>query len=430
MYKIISGGTAADYADNLLALQKKGGYKKYLVGGAVRDILLSKPPHDKDYVVFGGTPQKMLADGYKQVGKDFPVFLDKDGNEHALARKEIKTGDKHTEFEFYFAPDVSMAEDVQRRDFTCNALVYDESNQLVIDLVGGSDDIKHKILRHVNDEHFGEDPLRILRMCRFAAKLDFEVAPETMALAQKMVAAGMIDYLTPERVWKEFESALNTPNFDKFIRTMHQCGALAKILPDVEKMVTTLERTDKHPEGNTFEHTMLVIKEGKRLSPQVKFALLMHDVGKTLTPKELQPRHFNHDNIAEPLIDKVCNDLRVPNQYRHFAKLFAKNHMKFHNVNVMRRNTLVKFLEEISDKFKNKKQLTDFIFACRCDSFGRGGEVSENDVVQFTAATKRCLQNYRIQSKIHARDLPDFETLPKDAGLKARLWNFRISKVK
>ena len=430
MYSILSGTTAQDYANNLLAIQKRGGHKKYLVGGAVRDILLNKHPHDKDYVIFGATPQQMLTDGYKQVGKDFPVFLDKNGNEHALARKEIKTGDKHTEFEFYFGPDVSMTEDVQRRDFTCNALVCDETDEIIIDLVGGSNDIKNKILHHVNDEHFGEDPLRILRMCRFAAKLDFEVAPETMSLAQKMVAAGMIKHLTPERVWKEFESALNTQNFDKFIRTMHQCGALAEILPDIENMITTEERTDKHPEGNTFEHTMLVIKEGKRLSPHIKFALLVHDVGKTLTPKESQPRHFGHDKNAAPLIDKICNKLHVPNQYRHFAKLFAKNHMKFHNVNVMRRNTLVNFLEEISDQFRNKRQLIDFIRACRCDSFGRGGETSADDAALFSAAAERCLQNYHIQSKIHARDLPNFETLPKDNRIKDILFNYRISKIK
>ena len=183
----------------------------YLVGGAVRDMVLGKPPHDSDYVVFGATPSEMEAQGFTRVGKDFPVFLHpQTHDEYALARKEIKTGDKHTDFEFVFGPDITPAEDMQRRDFTCNALMYDKENDKIIDLVGGVEDIKNRIIRHVNTEHFIEDPLRVLRMCRFAAKLDFTVAPETMLLAKKMVKGGMIDHLTAERVWKEFESVLKT----------------------------------------------------------------------------------------------------------------------------------------------------------------------------------------------------------------------------
>ena len=208
----------------------------YLVGGAVRDMVLGKTPHDKDYVVFGATPEQMLQLGYTRVGKDFPVFLHpQTHDEHALARKEIKTGNKHTDFRFVFGPDITPEEDMQRRDFTCNALMYDETNRRIIDLVGGVEDINNRLIRHVNTEHFIEDPLRVLRMCRFAAKLDFAIAPATMKLAQDMSCTGMLQHLTAERIWKEFESALNTEHFDKFIAAMHDCGALKVVLPEVEK---------------------------------------------------------------------------------------------------------------------------------------------------------------------------------------------------
>ena len=255
--------------------------KTYLVGGAVRDMVLGRPPHDSDYVVFGATPEEMTALGFERVGKDFPVFLHpQTHDEYALARKEIKTGDKHTDFKFVFGPDITPAEDMQRRDFTCNALMFDAENNKIIDLVGGVEDIHNRVIRHVNTEHFIEDPLRVLRMCRFAAKLDFEIAPETMKLAQDMTRTGMLNHLTSERIWKEIESALNTDHFDKFIRTMRECGALKVLLPEVDKLWDTPERTDYHPEGNSGEHTMLVLQQGYNLSPKIKFALLLHDIGK------------------------------------------------------------------------------------------------------------------------------------------------------
>lgn len=406
--------------------------KIYLVGGAVRDMVLGKPPHDSDYVVFGSTPEEMTALGFKRVGKDFPVFLHPTTrDEYALARKEVKTGNKHTDFKFVFGPDITPTEDVQRRDFTCNALMYNPENGQIIDLVGGVNDIENRIIRHVNTEHFIEDPLRVLRMCRFAAKLNFEIAPETMKLAQDMTRTGMLNHLTAERIWKEIETALNTEHFDIFIRTMRECGALKVILPEVNQLWNTPERLDYHPEGNSGEHTMLVLKQGYNLSPKIKFALLLHDIGKIDTPADILPRHIGHDAAAAPRIDEICQRLKVPNKYRDFAKLVAKNHMKFHNVPQMRNSRFVMFLEELTNNFRDGKQLIDFMRACKCDSFGRGS-TSENagkENEEIFAAARRCLHNFRVQRTLKATDMPNFEKLTKDKTLKTKLIEFRAKHI-
>ena len=406
--------------------------KIYLVGGAVRDMVLGKTPHDSDYVVFGATPEIMETQGFNRVGKDFPVFLHpQTQDEYALARKEVKTGDKHTDFTFVFGPDITPAEDMQRRDFTCNALMYDEKNDKIIDLVGGIDDIKNRIIRHINTEHFIEDPLRVLRMCRFAAKLDFEIAPETMKLAKNMTKTGMLSHLTAERVWKEIETALNTEHFDKFIRAMRECGALKVILPEVDKLWDMPERTDYHPEGNSGEHTMLVLKQGYNLSPKIKFALLLHDIGKIDTPADILPRHIGHDKAGLPRIEAICSRLKVPNKYRNFALLVAENHMKFHNVPNMRKGKFVSFLERLTDNFRDGRQMIDFMRACKCDSFGRGssGQQSNDRNEEIFAAARRCLCNYRIQRAVKADEIPGFENLPKDKTFKDRLLQFRAGRI-
>ena len=406
--------------------------KTYLVGGAVRDMVLGKPPHDSDYVVFGATPQEMEAKGFVRVGKDFPVFLHpQTHDEYALARKEVKTGNKHTDFEFVFGPDITPAEDMQRRDFTCNALMYDKENNKIIDLVGGVADIQNRVIRHVNTEHFIEDPLRVLRMCRFAAKLDFEIAPKTMKLAQDMTKTGMLNHLTPERIWKEIDTALNTEHFDKFIRTMRECGALKVILPEVNKLWDMPERTDYHPEGNSGEHTMLVLQQGYNLSPKIKFALLLHDIGKIDTPADILPQHIGHDKAGLPRINEICDRLRVPNKYRDFALLVAENHMKFHSVPAMRKGRFVSFLEKLTDNFRNGKQMIDFMRACKCDSFGRGTSAEANaaENEEIFVAARRCLHNYRIQRAVKAEAMPNFENLPKDKTFKDRLLQFRAKQI-
>ncbi|MBQ8672183.1 MAG: HD domain-containing protein [Alphaproteobacteria bacterium] len=401
----------------------------YLVGGAVRDMVLQKTPHDRDYVVFGATVEDMLQKGFKQVGKDFPVFLHPESkDEYALARKEEKIGDKHTSFRFTFGPDITPQEDVVRRDFTCNALLYDENTQKIIDLVGGVRDIENKIIRHINAEHFIEDPLRVLRMCRFAAKLNFAIAPETMDLAKKMVQNGMLNHLTAERIWKEFETAMKTVYFDKFIIYMRECGALKVILPEIDVLWQIPERTDYHPEGNSGAHTLLVLHQGANLSPLLKYALLLHDSGKAKTPPELWPHHHGHDREGRKLVLEISQRLKVPHEFRDFAVLVAENHMKLRQIPQMNNITLVKFIRRLSG-YKHWQRLLDYIRACRCDMFGRAKEISAEQIEEYSVAAASLIRNYRIQRKICAQDMPDFYKLPKDKNFLQKYNEFRAKHI-
>lgn len=403
--------------------------KTYLVGGAVRDMVLNRTPSDKDYVVFGATVQEMLAAGFIQVGKQFPVFLHPvSKNEYALARKEEKNGNKHTDFRFIFTPDITPQEDVARRDFTCNALLYDEENHRLIDLVGGCEDIKNRVLRHVDSTHFIEDPLRVLRMCRFAAKLNFGIHPKTMALASQMVKNGMLNHLTAERIWNEIYKSLNEQNFTLFILSMRECGALRVVLPELEALWQTPERPDYHPEGNSGEHTVLTLQQGDNLSARAKFALLLHDVGKTLTSKELLPAHHGHGAEAKLLIQKICSRLKVPNEYRDFALMVAAQHMQIYNVSKMRKGTLLKLLTDVC-KLKYRQDLADYIRICRCDLQGKMRAASQQERSCFRKSSLRLIANFKIQSKIRATDMPDFAKINKDAFFAAKLFDFRVKQI-
>lgn len=403
--------------------------KIYLVGGAVRDMILRREPHDKDYVVFGATVQEMLDAGFQQVGKQFPVFLHPiTKEEYALARKEEKTGDKHTDFRFIFTPNVTPEEDIIRRDFTCNALLYDEKKKDIIDLVGGIKDIENKILRHVNSEHFIEDPLRVLRMCRFAAKLNFTIAPETMDLAQQMVKDGMLNHLTPERIWGEISCALQQPNFAQFILTMKQCGALNIILPEVEKLWKMPERADYHPEGNSGAHTILTLQQADNLSAKAKFAMLLHDIGKTMTPPEILPSHRGHDKAAAPLIKAICKRLKVPNDYRDLALMAAQQHMQIRNVLDMKKGRLLTLLTDICE-LKYQQNLVDYLKICRCDMLGRQREIPQFERSYFRRSAMRLIRNFRIQSNIKATDMPNFADMPKDAAFAEKFFNYRAERI-
>lgn len=401
--------------------------KIYQVGGSVRDMVLGKTPHDLDYVVVGASVGDMLAQGFEQVGKDFPVFLHpQTKDEYALARKEIKTGDKHTDFAFIFGPEVTLQEDLQRRDFTCNALTYDTETKEIVDLVNGLEDIENRRLRHVNAEHFVEDPLRVLRMCRFAAQLDFEVAPETMKLTQSMVKKGMIAHLTPERIWKELDKALHCEKFDKFVETMKSCGALKVIMPEVDKLWDTPENLKHHPEGNAGAHTLLTLKAAVNSSPKVKFALLLHDVGKSITPQEILPAHHGHEQAGLPIIAKICNHLKVPNEYRDFALLACKMHMKFRTVPEMKVGKIFDFVNEVS-KFKDKNTLDELIEVCKYDELGRDKQV---DLTTFEKAKSRCDKVFEALKHIKATDMPNFNKLPKDDLFKEAYRQYRLKFVR
>lgn len=398
--------------------------KIYPVGGAVRDKLMNKTPHDTDYVVVGATPEQMLELGYKQVGKHFPVFINPaDGCEYALARKEIKTGPKHTDFQFVFDKTITLAEDAKRRDFTCNALFFDAENNKIIDYHNGIQDIEQKILRHINSDHFIEDPLRILRMCRFCAQLDFTPADETLALTTQMVESGMLRHLSGERIWQEILKALRTPHFEKFVVTAHQCGALGEILPEVEKLFTTPERTDYHPEGNSGAHTLLCLKNAENESDIVKFAVLLHDIGKTKTPRHILPSHHGHDAAGEPLIKDICRRLKIPNVFRDFALLACKQHMKLHLVRKMRPGTLVDFIAQVAP---NTDILDKYLTVCRADYFGRARDIPLEEKQQFLEDEAFLKLTVQIVKNIKPTDMPDFDTLPKDKDFAEKFRNFKI----
>lgn len=396
--------------------------KIYLVGGAVRDQLTGRKPHDFDYVVTGATPEQMLQAGFVPVGKDFPVFLHPETHcEYALARKEIKTGAGHRDFEFVFSPEITLQEDLERRDFTCNAIAKDTDSGELIDFHGGTADIRNRILRHVNSKHFPEDPLRVIRMCRFAAQLGFSVAPETMDLAKKMVQNGELAHLSPERIWGELQKALNCHDFWQFVVTARQCGALAAILPEAEKLWQTPELPQFHPEGNSGDHTQLCLQAAGDEPNIVKFAVLLHDIGKTLTPAEILPHHYEHETAGLPLIEKICNRLKVPNDYCRFAKIVCAQHMKFCHIRQMKIAALLRLADAVVGSH-HPEYAEYYIAACRADN-------TNMPAAEFDANAERLRQVIKISAQIHATDMQNFAALPKDEKFKEIYWNFRCREV-
>ena len=395
--------------------------KIYEVGGCVRDKLLGKEANDFDHVITGATPDEMLRLGFKQVGKNFPVFL-KDGQEYALARQEIKTGDKHSDFKFIFTPDITLQQDLERRDFTCNALAYDKENDKIIDYHNGIADIKNKILRHVNSAHFPEDPLRVLRMCRFSAQLDFTIAPETLNLAKSMVSQGMLAHLSAERIWQEIYKALETPHFDKFILSMRECGALKDILPELDEMFSTPENLKTHPEGNVGAHAILAVQYVANCSPIVKFSALMHDVGKILTPKEQLPNHAGHTKTGPDIINKICLRLKVPNNIKEFAKTSCRYHGHFYHILELSPEDLYQTLFALQ-----KFNIDDLICFFRSDYFGRDLTYPKDKQQEKEEFFKKMM---KIFKNIKASDMPDFDNINKDADFKEKLREFKTNILK
>ena len=346
----------------------------YCVGGAVRDELLGLKVQDRDYVVVGSTPAEMELAGYKPVGKDFPVFLHPQTHEeYALARTERKTGKGYKGFQVYAAPDISLEQDLARRDLTINAIAKDENGNL-IDPYAGVKDLNDKLFRHVSDA-FSEDPVRILRVARFAARLtDFEVAPETMCLMQQMVTQGEVDALVPERVWQEIAKGLMEQKPSRMFEVLRACGALQKIMPELNRLWGVPQPAQHHPEVDTGIHVMMVIDyaASKQYSLPIRFAALVHDLGKGTTPKEILPRHIGHEERSVHLLLEVCDRLRIPNECKALAQIVAKFHGKVHQVNQMRPETLLKFLID-TDAIRQPARFNDFLSACECDIRGRTG---------------------------------------------------------
>ena len=380
--------------------------KTYLVGGAVRDKLLGKLCNDKDYVVVGATIEDMIKLGYTQVGKEFPVFLDAKGTEFALARTERKTGDKHTDFVFEFSPDITLEEDLVRRDFTVNAMAIDDDGK-VIDYFGGQEDLNRKLLRAVRPETFVEDPLRVLRGCRFASQLDFEIESSTMELFKQMVKDGMLNHLTAERVWKETKKALTEKyNSSKYFELLNECGALELLFPEIYALVNTPENPKYHPSENTFKHTMIALTHCKDESLYVKFSVLVHDLGKGNTPKDILPKHNGHDERGLPLIESLCTRLKVSNDLKLIAKMFCKNHMrmgKFLDMNLRKQFDMIK---EVSLNFRNEEALDIFVKSFKGDWFGEEVPTAFNDENEFNSIVERAWKIYDVMEYISLKDLP------------------------
>lgn len=345
--------------------------KIYKVGGYVRDKIMGIKPHDIDYCVVGSSIDEMLSLGYKQVGKDFPVFLHPvSGDEYALARTERKIGDKHTDFAFDFDKNITLENDLCRRDFTCNALAEDEDGN-IIDLFGGIDDMKNKILRVVDKEHFIEDPLRIVRAFRFCSQLGFTIENESLNLIKTMVKDGMLNHLTIERIEKELMKALSS-GYDsvRFFETMNECGTLEILFPEIYRLTNSPEQLKYHHSGNSFKHTMIALDRVRNESPIIKFAVLVHDLGKGTTPKEILPKHINHDVRGIQIIEDLCNRLKIPNDYKKFAKTFCEYHMRMANMLEMSLKKQYDITSVLSNGFKNKCLLEDYMKCFYADFYG------------------------------------------------------------
>ncbi|MBI1284577.1 MAG: multifunctional CCA addition/repair protein [Thiobacillus sp.] len=348
--------------------------KTYIVGGAVRDRLLGLPVSDRDYVVVGATPEQMLAQGFQPVGKDFPVFLHPQTHaEYALARTERKSGHGYKGFKVYAAPEVTLEEDLQRRDLTINAIAEDETGALV-DPHGGQRDLAARVFRHVS-EAFAEDPVRILRVARFAARfVEFSLAPETLALMRRMVDNGEVDALVPERVWQEVARGLMEARPSRMFQVLRDCGALARLFPEIDRLFGVPQPPEHHPEIDTGVHVMLVVDWAARqgFGLPVRFAALTHDLGKGVTPPALWPKHHGHEGKSMALVRALCERLRVPADCRELAIAVARDHGNVHRAMELRAATVVELLERV-DAFRRPDRFGEFLQACESDFRGRPG---------------------------------------------------------
>jgi tRNA nucleotidyltransferase (CCA-adding enzyme) len=363
-------------------------WQTYLVGGAVRDRLLGlwdDAQGDRDWVVVGATPEQLVAQGYAPVGKDFPVFLHPQTHEeHALARTERKQGHGYKGFVVMASPDVTLEEDLARRDLTVNAMAEDDQGHIV-DPFGGQRDLDARVLRHVSPA-FVEDPVRILRLARFAARFtDFTVADDTRALMRDMVDAGEVDHLVPERVWQELSRGLMSAKPSRMFEVLRDCAALKRLLPEVDRLWGVPQRADYHPEVDTGVHLMMVLDMASQLhaSLPVRVACLLHDLGKGNTPADILPRHLGHEERSVRLLKPLCQRLRVPVDCKELSEVVAREHGHIHRCMDLSPEALVRLLERL-DAFRKPQRLADILLACECDARGRGGDFPLQPYTQAT----------------------------------------------
>jgi tRNA nucleotidyltransferase (CCA-adding enzyme) len=386
----------------------------------VRDELLGLAVKDKDHVVIGATPEQMTALGYRPVGKDFPVFLHPDTQEeYALARTERKTAKGYKGFQVHASPDVTLEEDLARRDLTINAIAKSENGEL-IDPYNGQVDIRDKLLRHVSNA-FVEDPVRILRAARFAARFtDFTVASETMQLMQRMVQDGEVDALVPERVWQELAKGLMEARPSRMFEVLRESGALKRILPELDRLWGVPQPPQHHPEIDTGVHVMMVVDyaASQNYSLPVRFAALTHDLGKGTTPEDILPRHIGHEERSVNLLKEVCKRLRIPNDCKELAHIVAKFHGKVYRIDEMRPDTKVRFLQDV-DAVRQPERFKEFLRACECDFRGRTGY--ENKLVPHTEAWLRLLDKVmQVDAGAIAKGLSEPEKI-REAVFQARV---------
>jgi tRNA nucleotidyltransferase (CCA-adding enzyme) len=355
--------------------------KTFLVGGAVRDKLLGRAVTERDWVVVGATPEQMHAEGYVAVGKDFPVFLHpQTKEEYALARTERKTGHGYTGFSFHCGSEVTLEDDLIRRDLTINAMAEDEQGK-IIDPYEGQADLQQKLLRHVSPA-FAEDPVRILRIARFAARYHqygFRVADETVSLMQTMVSNGEVDHLVAERIWKETERALAEPNPEIFIQVLRECHALEKIFPEINALFGVPQTAVHHPEIDTGIHTLMSLQQAAKLSinPCIRFATLLHDLGKAATPQEEWPRHIAHEERSLPLVKQLCERVAAPRDYKELALMVAQWHTHCHRAMELKPATVLKVLQG-NDAFRRPERFQQFLVCCEADARGCTGFENRN----------------------------------------------------
>jgi tRNA nucleotidyltransferase (CCA-adding enzyme) len=388
----------------------------YEVGGAVRDELLGLPVQDRDHVVVGATPEELIARGFRPVGKDFPVFLHpQTQEEYALARTERKTGPGYKGFQFHAAADVTLEQDLARRDLTINAIARAPDGSL-IDPFGGAADLRARVLRHVGPA-FAEDPVRILRVARFAARFpEFNIAAETVGLMRAMVVAGEADHLVPERVWQELSRGLMEARPSRMLETLWVCGALARILPEVESLFGVPQSADVHPERDTGVHVLLVLDHAAACGHPlpVRFAAFTHDLGKGLTPPDEWPGHEGHEARGEELVEALCRRLKAPNDCRELAALVAREHGTIHEAQTLRPDELVRLLERC-DALRRPERFAELLDACACDFHGRPGfehaayrprdvlltALAATQTVDAGAVAAACADKGRIGEQVH-----------------------------
>jgi tRNA nucleotidyltransferase (CCA-adding enzyme) len=400
--------------------------KIYAVGGAIRDALLGVPVADRDYVVVGATPEQMVAQGYRPVGKDFPVFLHPETHEeYALARTERKTAAGYHGFQFYYAPDVTLEEDLARRDLTINAMAREVQPDgaligPVIDPFDGQADLRARRFRHVG-EAFAEDPVRILRVARFAARFDdFSLAPETLTLMQAMTRAGEVDALVPERVWQEISRGLMERKPSRMFAALRECGALARVMPEVDALFGVPQRADYHPEVDTGVHVMMVVDYAatRGYALTVRFAALTHDLGKATTPDDILPRHVGHETRSVDLVKPMCERLRVPNECRDLAVLVAREHGNIHRVMEMGAAALVRLLERC-DALRKPARFAEALQACESDARGRLG-FERRDYPQAERLRVALVAARSVDAGAVAQAFADQPAKIKDAVQRAR----------